>query len=402
MATLRADSQAAADKQAADQAAYQAAMNVKSGGQDLTWTAGTPTAPAGSPVYTAPTGPATSDTPKTPVNVPIVPPKTPVVTVTPPALTVASTMVDPITGNQYNIMSDGSRVLVASDTFHAQRQNAFDLLASQFKTFGLIKEGDSSGTALLNKLHDLILSGAGSDTVSLALQQDPVYQARFAGNAIRLKNGLSVLSPAEYIATETAYDQVLKGAGIDTSIYFGKDKQTALLGGDVSATELQNRVSIAAKSIANADPFYAQTLQNYYGLTSGQMIAHVLDPAAAVPLLQKQAQSAGIGSAAAQQGLGISSGTAENLYGQNISEAQAQQGFKNVALNISPEQGIAARFGGDAGAQGQNLVASTFGLAGAAYAEQQMRALNTRETNEFSGSAGAAKGSLYSDSTGVL
>ena len=402
MATLRADSQAAADKQAADQAAYQAAMNVKSGGQDLTWTAGTPTAPAGSPVYTAPTGPATSDTPKTPVNVPIVPPKTPVVTVTPPALTVASTMVDPITGNQYNIMSDGSRVLVASDTFHAQRQNAFDLLASQFKTFGLIKEGDSSGTALLNKLHDLILSGAGSDTVSLALQQDPVYQARFAGNAIRLKNGLSVLSPAEYIATETAYDQVLKGAGIDTSIYFGKDKQTALLGGDVSATELQNRVSIAAKSIANADPFYAQTLQNYYGLTSGQMIAHVLDPAAAVPLLQKQAQSAGIGSAAAQQGLGISSGTAENLYGQNISEAQAQQGFKNVALNISPEQAIAARFGGDAGAQGQNLVASTFGLAGAAYAEQQMRALNTRETNEFSGSAGAAKGSLYSDSTGVL
>ena len=402
MATLRADSQAAADKQAADQAAYQAAMNVKSGGQDLTWTAGTPTAPAGSPVYTAPTSPATSDTPKTPVDVPVVPPKTPVVTVTPPALTVASTMVDPITGNQYNIMSDGSRVLVASDTFHAQRQNAFDLLASQFKTFGLIKEGDSSGTDLLNKLHDLILSGAGSDTVSLALQQDPVYQARFAGNAIRLKNGLSVLSPAEYIATETAYDQVLKGAGINTSIYFGKDKQTALLGGDVSATELQSRVALAAKSIANADPFYAQTLQNYYGLTSGQMIAHVLDPAAAVPLLQKQAQSAGIGSAAAQQGLGISSGTAENLYGQNISEAQAQQGFKNVALNISPEQAIAARFGGDAGAQGQNLVASTFGLAGAAYAEQQMRALNTRETNEFSGSAGAAKGSLYSDSTGVL
>lgn len=400
MATLRADSQAAADQQAA----YQAAIAAQSSGQDLTWTAGTPTAPAGSPVYTVPTGSTgpsitkpTGSTGSTGSTG-----GTGSTGIVPLALTVASTMVDPITGNQYNIMSDGSRVLVASDTFHAQRQNAFDLLASQFKTFGLIKEGDSSGTALLNKLHDLILSGAGSDTVSLALQQDPVYQARFAGNAIRLKNGLSVLSPAEYIATETAYDQVLKGAGIDTSIYFGKDKQTALLGGDVSATELQNRVSIAAKSIANADPFYAQTLQNYYGLTSGQMIAHVLDPTAAVPLLQKQAQSAGIGSAAAQQGLGISSGTAENLYGQDISEAQAQQGFKNVALNISPEQAIAARFGGDAGAQGQNLVASTFGLAGAAYAEQQMRALNTRETNEFSGSAGAAKGSLYSDSTGVL
>jgi len=415
MATLRADSQAAADKAAADAQAYADAQS----------SALTVTAPAD---FGVPKG--------TTITAPVYDPTFDVGTgdenfadVTPNDLTGLNGLSDrgsPAGDNSYTPGQDGSGYPVTTattgathltadeaaakakaDELAASRISIYELMAKQFEIWGVTKR-DAQGNytpesaAFLSQLKGLATTGVGQDMISLTLQGSDAYKSRFAGNAQRLKSGLAALSPADYIASETAHDQILRAAGIDTSVYLTKDMQTALIGGDVSPTELNARVALAAKSIANADPFYTQTLQNYYGLTSGQMIAHVLDPTAAMPLLEKQAISAGIGSAASKQGLGISATTAQNLYGQNITEAQAQQGFQNIALNIAPEQGIAARFGGDAGAQGQNLVASTFGLAGAAYAEQQMRALNTRETNEFSGSAGAAKGSLYSDSTGVL
>jgi hypothetical protein len=65
-------------------------------------------------------------------------------------------------------------------------------------------------------------------------------------------------------------------------------------------------------------------------------------------------------------------------------------------------QKLAAMYGGDAAVQGQNLVASTFGTAGSAYAEQQIKALTTRETSAFGGSAGAGKGSLGGADTSGL
>ena len=217
------------------------------------------------------------------------------------------TWTDPVTGDQYSLMSDNSKVLLASDTYGIQRKNAFDLLQQQFKTFGLIRPGDTKGNDLLTTLKSLIYSGAGNDTVSLALQQSEAYQARFSGNKARLAQGLSVLSPAEYLATENSYDAILKAAGVPTAFYQGTDEKAKLIGGDISPTELQDRVNVAAKSIANQDPYYSQTLQNYYGLSAGDMIAHTLDPQAALPLLQRQQGAANFGAAAARQGLNVAS-----------------------------------------------------------------------------------------------
>lgn len=283
----------------------------------------------------------------------------------------------------------------------AQRQNIFDQVSALFKSYGVIKDNDPASDALLKTIKDLATSGAGSDTISLALQQSDAYKARFAGNTTRLAAGLNVLSPAEYIATENAYDQILRAAGVPAQFYQGTDEKAKLIGADVSATELSKRVDLAQKAIANADPFYAEQLKNYYGLSTGDMVAHVLDPKAAMPLLEKQTSAAEIGAAAARQGLGISARTAENLFGSNISTAQAEQGFRAVAQNLTPMQNLAQIYGGDAGAQGQNLVASTFGTAGAAYAEQQIKALTQKEIGSFSGSAGVDKNSLGANAAGA-
>ena len=284
----------------------------------------------------------------------------------------------------------------------ATRQNIFDVAKAMMTGWGLYKAGDPTSDALVKTIQDLATQGAGPDTISLALQQSDAYKQRFIGNTTRQQNGMSVLTPADYIQWENDISRVLDAAGVPKGFYAGTNELATLIGNNVNYQVVQNRVDLAAKSIANTDPFYAQQLKNLYGLSQGDMIAHVLDPSIAMPLIQKQVGSASIAAAAAAQGMGLNATTAENLYGQGITESQAQQGFANVALNQTPMQKLAAMWGGDAAVQGQNLVASTFGTAGSAYAEQQIKALTTRETSAFGGSAGAAKGSLgITDTSGL-
>jgi hypothetical protein len=289
----------------------------------------------------------------------------------------------------------------------AERQNIFDQLTSLFTTYGVIKPGDPASDALLKTMKDLAMSGAGSDTISLALQQSTAYKTRFAGNEARRAAGLSVLSPAEYIATEKAYDQVLHAAGVPTGFYRGTDEMAKLIGADVSPTELQTRVDLAAKSIQNADPFYTQQLQNFYGLSQGDMIAHVLDPAVAAPLIQQQVSTSTIGAAAARNATNVNLSTAEQLAGMGITQAQAEAGFGNIAAQLPSMQAIASRYQGFGAASevGQELQSATFnapisGLT-AAQSEQALKRLQTQEASAFGGSAGAAKGSLLGSEEGV-
>jgi hypothetical protein len=59
-------------------------------------------------------------------------------------------------------------------------------------------------------------------------------------------------------------------------------------------------------------------------------------------------------------------------------------------------QSLAGRYQGygNAGGVGQQLEASTFGTSGAAAAQANLERLKTQEVSTFSGSAGAATGSL--------
>jgi hypothetical protein len=313
-----------------------------------------------------------------------------------------------VNGDQYVVMSDGSvKDLGQSATGAATtttRQNAFDLLTQQFTTYGVLKK-DSSGNydtasqGLLNTVKSLIMGGAGSDTASLALQASDAYKARFSGNTARAAAGLSVLSPADYIATENSYDAVLKQAGFPAG-YANQAKFAQFIGNDMSATELTDRVNVAAKSIANTDPFYAQTLQNYYGLSAGDMIAHTLDPQATLPLLQRQQGSADFGAAAAREGINVNAQDAQNYQALGVTQAQAEQGFQNIGTQMPVDQKLAQIYGGQFGtpANQQGLLESaTFGGTNAAQAQIQLQKLQKQEENAFSGSAGVAKGSLQGD-----
>lgn len=311
------------------------------------------------------------------------------------AKTAINTQMITVNGKQVMVTTWSDGTTTQTDYGSTVNQdNAITNLTSMFAAYGL-------GGNFANAIKDMVVKGYTADTISL-IAQDPnstnplavAFQARFAGNAARIKAGMAPLSPAEYIATERSYRQIMQAAGLPKGFYDSNSDFTSFIAKDVSPTEIKSRVDAAAESIANADPFYKSSLMSMYGLSTGDMIAHALDPQMALPLLQKQAEAVKIGTAASRQGWGISATGAENLYAQGVTAAQAAQGFKSVAGMQTEQQRLAEIWGGDTAAQGQNLVAATFGTAGAAYADQQIKALQQKEINAFSGGSGIAKGSL--------
>ena len=329
-----------------------------------------------------------------------------------PAKKAIGTQVVTINGQQKQIITfdDGTTTtqdLGTNAADMAARTNIFDAAKAQMTQWGLYKAGDPASEALVKQLQDLATSGAGADTVSLALQNSDAYKARFSGNAIRQANGMSVLSPGAYIQWENDVQSVLQAAGVPKGFYAGTDEMAKLIGANVNYQVLQSRVDLAAKSIADTDPFYTQQLQNLYGVSQGDMIAHVLDPSVAMPLLQKQVASTTVAAEAARQGTNINLSTAEQLAGQGVTQDQAQQGFQAIAQQESATQALASRYAGytPAGGVGAALQTATFGAPGTqtqAQAEAELKRLQTQEISAFSGSSGAGKGSLgISDTSGL-
>ena len=228
------------------------------------------------------------------------------------------------------------------------------------------------------------------------------WQTRFSGNQARIAAGLNPLSPADYIANEQSYKQVMAMGGIPTSSplmstdYLGK-----LMGTDVSPAEVQMRVQAATAAVQNEDPQVLAQLQTQFGMTMPTILTHLLDPTVAAPLVKQEYAAATIGAEAARAGVNISYGatgplSAMGLAAQGVTQNEANLGFANIASQEPAMQSLAGRYQGygNAAGVGQQLEASTFNTQGAAQAQQNLERLKTQEVSAFSGSAGAATGSL--------
>ena len=285
----------------------------------------------------------------------------------------------------------------------ATQQNAIMFLTTTFTDMGLSAD-------IANAVTNLVQQGYTADTIQMIAQdpksKDPLavaFQARFPANAARMAAGLPVLSPAEYISTERSYAQVMQSYGLPSDFASNKDVFTKLLTNDVSPTELNSRANTAKQVIDNTDPLVTQQLQQFYGLSQGDMIAHVLDPAVATPIIQKQITASQIGAEAARAGANVDQAYAEQLGGLGISQAQANQGFQNIAQSQQGMQELATRYDAysPAGQIGQKLQAAAFGTTGAAAAQEELNRLKQQEVSQFSGSSGAGKGSLMGTEAGL-
>jgi hypothetical protein len=261
-------------------------------------------------------------------------------------------------------------------------RDAFVALNALFTSYGL--------ATLAPKIFSYIQNGYSADTISLLLQETPEFKQRFAGNELRQKAGLAVLSPADYLATEASYRQVMASAGLPASFYDTPADFANWIGGDVSPTEIKSRVDLATAATTAADPYLKQQLAAFYGVDDAHLTAYFLDQSKALPLLQKQGAAAQFGAEAARRGLLSDPERMMDYVNQGFSQSQASQGFQQVADELPNLQALAQRFGTTFSQTEEEQ--SVFGTSADSLAKK--RGLASQERAQFGGAIGGAGGGL--------
>lgn len=261
-------------------------------------------------------------------------------------------------------------------------------LQSLFASYGL--------DTLAPRIIDFIKQGYSADTVSILLQQTDEYKQRFIGNRARLRAGVPALSPAEYLATESAYRQVMRASGLPSGFYDTPQDFADLIGKDVSPTEVQDRVQAASSLVNNAPPEALAMFKQFY--STGDIIAYALDANRAAPLVEKRIKAAEIAGFGQQAGVGLDVNTAERLAGTGVSGAQAEGTFGFIAGETANAEKLGAIFG-DSISQQDLVQEAFFNDAGAT---KKRAKLASRERAAFSGSSGLTSQSLSRGNAGAF
>ena len=272
------------------------------------------------------------------------------------------------------------------DPWGDEEQSAFDYLYSLLNDYGL--------SSLSGFLKDLILGGTtDSASLMLALQGTNEWRTRFAGNEMLRQQGLGVLSPAEYLSLERSYSQIMRNYGLPSGFYDDPADFAKWIGNNVSAAELQQRVSAYADLANREDPAIVSQLQSM-GMSKGDLLAYMIDPARAAPLIQRQYQTTLLGAAARRAGVAADNTYLGQLAARGVTEEQAGQGYGLIAGSLSEANTLSKVYGVDYGIG--DMQAEVF--ENNAQAGKKRKRLASQERAAFSGSAGV--GSLSQDSAG--
>ena len=218
------------------------------------------------------------------------------------------------------------------------------------------------------------------DAIVFRLREQPAYQRRFAANAARVKKGLPELDPASYIALENQYRETLRSNGLPANFYDSEEDFRSLLEGDVSPSELNDRVQQGYRAVADADPEVKRQMQQLYGVSEGELAAYFIDPQRTAPLLTRQARAAQIAARAAEQGgIQLTGTLAEDLARRGITEAEAQRGFAEIGALGELRQ----TFAGETALTQEQLIGAQFNQD--IQAQQELERRRRQRLGEFAG-----------------
>lgn len=295
-------------------------------------------------------------------------------------------------GQPWNYITDTGKPV--EDT---SRQDAYQRLYDEFNALGL--------GALVSDAKDLIMKATSISAMPDALRNTQAYRTRFSANDARVASGLRALNPADYLAKEDAYQNIMRQYGLPESYYktglYGKQEGfDKLLANDVSAVELEDRIATAQKRVLNANPEVLTALKQFYpDLNNGDILAYTLDPTNAIQKIKQKVTAAEIQGAADVFGLNkitaqstpeqirALEARAQALAGYGVDKAAALQGFEQVAEMAPRGSQLADIYKQDPYTQ-QTAEAEVFKTAGAADAAAKRKKLKSLETAAFSGSSG--------------
>jgi len=257
---------------------------------------------------------------------------------------------------------------------------------------------------------------ASSDDIVTLLQFDDRYNAkfnqRFSANLERQKAGMSVLSPADYLAMEQGYKSTLSAYGLtnfNTQAYYNK-----FIANDLKVTDIADRVSLAFDRVMN-DEMVTNTFKKFYpSLTTVDIVSGMLDPANQFPALERKVKAAEIGGAALRQGIiatelgsmetnigsaytNVNRGTvgADVLGQMGTTKAEAEKGYKTIAELLPTAEKLSSIYGGTEDQYGL-LQAEQENLQGLASAKRKRERLTAIEMAQFGKKSGLAQGALSS------
>jgi hypothetical protein len=268
------------------------------------------------------------------------------------------------------------------------QQSASAIIQAQLASWGL--------SSLAGKVNDLIREGLSADAVTLRLQSTDEYKTRFAANAARTAKGLAALSPAEYIATENAYRQVMQSYGMPATFWDSPDDYRKFLEADVSPNELNDRAKVAQSTWLSTDTQTRDTWRNWYGLSDGAAIASILDPKTALPIVQSMAEAAKAGGAAVRNGLDANESRIRGYVDQGLSADKISQGFGEIGTVHDADQAMARRFG----TTFDQATEEASRIQGLASAKRKQAELYASEQALFEARPGADNNSLARRTTG--
>lgn len=255
-------------------------------------------------------------------------------------------------------------------------QGAFDYMFMLLEEYGLGSLG--------SVLRDLIMDGITDPaSLTLTLQGTNEWKTRFAGNEFLKQSGLGVLSPAEYLALEKSYAQIMRNFGLPSGFYDDPSDYAGFIGANVSAAELQSRVQSYADLANREDPAIVAQL-NSMGLSQGDLLAYMIDPTRAMPIIQQTYQTAVLGGAARRAGVTADNDYLRQLAGQGVTEQQAAQGYGLIAGSLATAENLSDIYNTEYGQR--DMEDEIFQNNG--QAANKRKRLASQERAAFSGSAG--------------
>jgi len=304
------------------------------------------------------------------------------------------------------VMSDGTDGKVI-DTY--KDFGAKDSVMKMFENTGLGAAFIKSLTDSIDKVYDENIMPTDEQILNSIYSSD-AYKTRFAANETIKKRmaegkgmpGDRLLSPREYIAAEAGYREILQNAGLPVGFYDTQDDFTKLISNSISTAELTERVNIAQNALNNADANIVNALKEYYGMTTGDLTAYLLDKDKAFNVINSRYQytteeakkmygAAEIGGAASRAGMGATKGFAEEIFTAGKG-AMAEQTFQTAARQQADYSRLLGLYGDSAGQE--DLARESLGLAGGAEVGIKTRKLASKERAKFATRSAIDKTSL--------
>ena len=318
------------------------------------------------------------------------------------------------------VFSDGSEEVMDTSVDKSAGESA----AEMFRAAGLGEDFVNGLMGVINGVYAANVDPTQGQILNSIYNSEP-YKKRFSANEVIRKRiadgkgmpGDRLLSPKEYIDAENSYRTVLQDADMPTGFYDSQDDFTNLISNTVSVSEFKSRVETAADALHYADQGTVAALKDYYGLSTGDLTAYLLDPSRAMPVLdgkvkaqstnmtqgnsrtdlQRMYAASQVGGMAARQGMASDQALSEEIVNTG-NASKAESAFAGAAADNQDLQRLGSLYGEPL--DFKDMVKETLNLSGGIDAGRKRKRLASQERAQF-GTQGAIDRSSLSRMTDV-